>query len=591
MGAAWRLVRIIHVCEYWWVAKGYRSVDRDQAFLLPPSMIDWLPDDHLVWFVIDAVEQLDTAGLHLRARLGGVGRRGYNPDMLVTLWVYAMAHGVRSSRQIERLCTTDVAFRIICASDIPDHTVLATFRKVHEAALADLLTASLHLCAQLGMVRFGVVALDGVKIAANAAKDANRTEDGLRRLAKAHLAAAEATDTAEDALFGEDNRGDELPERVRDRTHRGRRIRQALDVIDARKAAERAATDAERAAADAYTEALADFDAPLRSGRPPKATDPAATAYARWQRERARAQAKHDTRQAKADQAAQRGHRLRGPAPGAVDQQRRVRQAYAAYQHALAATQPGTDLVPAPGTDLVPTRPGTDLVPTRPGPAQTTADRDSKRPPVANLTDPDSRLLKTRSGYIQGYNCMDAASEDQFIVYADVTQDANDVAQFEPIMNGVVSVADDLATHAEHTNPDDQHQYTVGTLLADAGFDSGDNLAAQGPDRLIAQTNSRTMHAEATTAPATGDPPPEATDRQRMNHRLHTPEGQQLYKRRSPQIEAPHAWLKDRRGLRQFSRRGLPAARSEFRFAAAVTNLLHLRALGITRHQLTALTG
>ena len=181
--------------------------------------------------------------------------------------------------------------------------------------------------------------------------------------------------------------------------------------------------------------------------------------------------------------------------------------------------------------------------------------------------------------------------KDQFIIYADATQDANDVAQFQPIMNGVVRLAADLtARYTDPTNPDQQHRYTIGTLLADAGFDSHDNLAAPGPDRLIAQTNSRTLHTEATTNPTTGDPPPEATDRQRMNHRLHTTNGSQLYKRRSPQIEAPHGWTKDRRGLRQFTRRGLTAARSEFRFAAAVTNLLRLRTLGITHHQLAQLT-
>lgn len=96
------------------MAKGYRRVDRDQPFLLPPSMTDWLPEDHLVWFVIAAVQRMDTTAFHRRAKLGSTGRRGYDPDMLVTLFVYAMAHGQTSSRQIERLCATDVAFRIIC---------------------------------------------------------------------------------------------------------------------------------------------------------------------------------------------------------------------------------------------------------------------------------------------------------------------------------------------------------------------------------------------------------------------------------------------------------------------------------------------
>jgi hypothetical protein len=276
--------------------------------------------------------------------------------MLLILWIYAMAHGERSSRQIERLCATDVAFRVICACDIPDHTVLANFRKDHEAALAGLLTASLQLCAQVGMVRFGVVALDGVRIGANAAKDANRSEDGLRRLAQEHLAVAEATDAAEDARFGEDNRGDEIPERLHDRTHRGRRIRQALDEIRTRKAAEQAAVDAQRADAVAYAEALADPQRPPRGG-PPKAADPVAVARARWEREYARAQARGQAWQAKADAAAERGHRLPGSPPAPADQHRHVRLAYAAYQQVLTA-QPGTNLVSTPGTDLVPSRQG-----------------------------------------------------------------------------------------------------------------------------------------------------------------------------------------------------------------------------------------
>ena len=120
------------------------------------------------------VERLDTARFHRRAKLGGVGRRGYDPDMLLTLFVYAMAQGVCSSRRIERLCHTDVAFRIVCAQDVPDHTVLARFRQQHQDALSGLLTETLVLAAELGMVSLGVVAFDGTKIAADASRDANR---------------------------------------------------------------------------------------------------------------------------------------------------------------------------------------------------------------------------------------------------------------------------------------------------------------------------------------------------------------------------------------------------------------------------------
>lgn len=234
------------------MAKDYRSVERDQVLLLPPSMRDWLPDDHLVWFVIEAVGQLDTAAFHRRARLGGVGRQGYDPDMLVTLFVYAMAHQVRSSRRMERLCATDVAFRIITGDDAPDHTVLARFRQTHEQALAELLTASLLLAAELGFVRFGTVAIDGTKIAANASKDQNRTEAGLRALAERHLAETADTDQAEDEQFGAGNRGDEVPEKLRDRTGRGRRISEALDLVRQRKSADAREAEQERAAGQEY---------------------------------------------------------------------------------------------------------------------------------------------------------------------------------------------------------------------------------------------------------------------------------------------------------------------------------------------------
>jgi len=121
------------------VAKGFRPVDRDQQFLLPPDMRHWLPADHLVWFVLDAVAGLDLTGFRARRRLGGAGRAAYDPVMLLGVLIYAYAVGQRSSRQIERLCLTDVAFRIACAQDAPDHATIARFRAEHERALDGLL--------------------------------------------------------------------------------------------------------------------------------------------------------------------------------------------------------------------------------------------------------------------------------------------------------------------------------------------------------------------------------------------------------------------------------------------------------------------
>ena len=161
------------------MAKGYRPVQRDQQFLLPPDMREWLPGDHLVWLVIQAVGQhLDTSAAHALRRTGGAGTAGYDPDMLVTLLIWAYACGVTSSRRIEAACRTDVAFRVICAGDVPDHVTIARFRASFPGVAQELFTQVLLLCARLGMGAVGTVALDGTKIAASASKAAGR---GARR--------------------------------------------------------------------------------------------------------------------------------------------------------------------------------------------------------------------------------------------------------------------------------------------------------------------------------------------------------------------------------------------------------------------------
>jgi transposase len=216
------------------MAKRYRPVVRGQEFLLPANMIDWLPGDHLVWWVIDVVASLDTTSLHRgdrcrdgQRRRGPAGRAAYDPDLLLTVLLYAYACGERSSRRIERLCGSDVAFRIACAQDVPDHTVLARFRQAHAEVFAGLFVQVLRLCREHGLARLGTVAIDGTKIAANASLGANRGERWLaeqadrmdkvaaqradRATAQRIRAEAAEIDAAEDAEFGPDSRGDELP--------------------------------------------------------------------------------------------------------------------------------------------------------------------------------------------------------------------------------------------------------------------------------------------------------------------------------------------------------------------------------------------
>jgi transposase len=210
-------------------------VDRDQAFLFPPDMREWLPAGHPVWLVIAVVaDHLDTSAFHARRKTGGAGTAGYDPDMLATVLVWAYAHGVVWSRRIEELCRTDVAFRVICGGNLPDHVTFARFRSDFPGAVAAFFTEVLVLCARLG-----TVALDGMKIAASASKAANRTEEGLRKLAAEAVGAHAEADAAEDALFGAGRRGDEVPEEAWSPRGRAGRIRAALAGLEAeRKAAE-----------------------------------------------------------------------------------------------------------------------------------------------------------------------------------------------------------------------------------------------------------------------------------------------------------------------------------------------------------------
>lgn len=199
---------------------------------MPPSVRDWLAEDHLAWFVLDALERVDLAGVYGTYRADGHGRAAHDPGMMVALLVYAYAVGERSSRQIERRCMDDVAFRVIAANRQPDHTTIARFRARHEQALADLFVSVLELCAKAGMVKVGTVAVDGTKMHANAGLAANRELPAIRKEIEGILGEAAEVDAAEDALFG-DARGDELPPELADRASRRARLERAKRELEA----------------------------------------------------------------------------------------------------------------------------------------------------------------------------------------------------------------------------------------------------------------------------------------------------------------------------------------------------------------------
>ena len=507
------------------MAREYRPWNLDQGYLIPPDIREWLDDEHVAWTVIDAVHEMDTTAFH-RARPGRksktstAGKRGYNPDSLLALLIYAYAVGERSSRKIEQLCWTDVAFRVLCGNDIPDHTVIARFRQRHDNAFEDLFTQVLVLCTKLGMGQFGVLAIDGTKIGADASLDANRSEAALRKMARESIDDAYDIDRAEEAAARhKDN--NPMPPSMRGHDRRAATVAKLVAEIEAEKAAE--------AAAPAKPSTMG--SAQQRVDRAETKLDTLITASA----EKTRAwQERVDA-----------GVPNPGPKPKPVDQNQTIAKATAVLERAKAALTQRSTPVSEGGTG-----------------------KEYRR----NLTDPDSRIMKTRTGFGQCYNAQTAVTEDYLIVAVQVSGDGVDMHQYQPMVTATETMID-------HLNTANGTTHRIGTVLADAGYCSNDNLECPGPDRVIATGSRRTLTAEPGT-----EPPPlpaDATPIEAMTHRLRTPEGRALYKRRGAIVEPVNAHLKDQRSLRRFARRGLQAAKAELHLAAAATNLLRLRTTGL----------
>lgn len=531
------------------VAKHYLPVERNQPFLLPPSVQEFIPEDDLAWFLIDAVAAMDTSAFHVRAKLGHAGRAGYDPDMLLTLLIYAYCLGQRSSRRIEALCVRDLGFKVVTGNRVIDHSTIAEFRATHQAAVTDLFAEVLLLCARSGLRQVGVVAVDGSKIAASASMDKTRQRETLiaerDRLAaqiEQILAEAARTDAAQDALFGPDKRGDELPEALRHKADRLARLRETLRQMDQARA-EHDATE----------------HGPTPTGRPRRA-DKVATA----QRRLDQIVKRRDQRIAKERAADEDGGRL---LPGSrPDFDALIAQAEAELAAAITETtgqQPGTDLALRPGCSV------------------------EHLPHAAhhgNATDPHSRMLKARRGFIQGYNGQVAAvrvqSGRRLVLAAVVTQDSGDVKQAIPMMSAATSNAEQAGLGSPRR------------FVFDAGYFSEDNLTAPGPDRLIALTKNHTRIADLrANGYATGDPAPDATPAEAMRHRLRTQDGADSYAQRAPTVEPVFGEIKHGRGFGTFQRRGLTAVDSEWKLIHATGNLRVLHRHTRNPHKPTSGTG
>jgi transposase len=457
------------------MAQNFIVCDREQVLLLPPSVREWLPDDHLALFVIDAVGQLDLEAFYGSYRRDGHGRAAHDPAMMVALLLYAYARGQRSSRLIERDCVENVAYRVITANQAPDHATIARFRQRHETAIAGLFGSVLGLCAQAGMVQVGVIAIDGTKVHANASHHANRDYE---QIARDILAEADAVDRHEDEVHGP-KRGDELPPHLSSSQGRNAWLRDARRRLDDQRAQEAK---------------------PIPASRPARLKE----------------------------------------AKRRLDEQLEVEcaanTAYEAYR-ARGVMKNGRRMGAPPNPYRPPLTPAGKV----------------------NVTDPDSRNVKTPRGYMQGYNVQAAVNEQQIVIAAEVTIDSPDFGHLGPM---VIAVEGELIS-AGVTD-------TAEVIVADAGYWHQVQMQA------IVKRGIQVLIPPDAGKRKTPRPGCSGGAYAFMRRVLATDYGSALYAKRQGMIEPVFANTKFNRRIDRFQRRGRSAARSEWRLITATHNLLKL---------------
>lgn len=446
------------------MAREFLPYDLDQHYLLPPDMRDWLPEGHLAWFVSDVVDSLDlSAVLAAYEKQELRGRPGYDPTMLVKLLLYAYCVGRPSSRRIERATYEEVPFRVLTGAQHPDHASIAAFRRRHLPALAGLFLQVLVLCRKAGLVKLGHVALDGTKVRASASRHKamsyarlQSAEEELGAEVEALLAEAERVDEREDALYGSETRGDELPKELQRRESRLAKIRAAKEALE-REARERA--------------------------------------------EGAAKEARERLREREAKEAA-RGKKFGGRPPRVPDPQA-----------------------------------------ARPGP------REQK-----NFTDPESRIMMdgASKSFVQAYNAQAAVdAHSQVIVAASVTQEANDKRQLRPLLAQVAASLGALPRQ----------------VSADSGYFSSANLS----DPALAKVELYVPPEKRVRSCAVADA---------MREKLAGEEGRAVYARRKAVVEPVFGQVKEVRGFRRFSLRGLEMVSAEWQLISLTHNLLKLHRSG-----------
>ena len=489
--------------------KSYQPWTQDQIFLMPPSMKEWLKEDHLAWFILDVVGELDISPIEEAIRRKDArGQRPYDPRMMVALLVYAYCTGVYSSRRMERACHENVAFRVITGNRQPYFTTINDFRRVHRKHFEALFVEVLKLCREAGLVKLRHVAVDGTKVKANASRHKAMSykrlvaeEKRLRREVRRMLAEAEAADGADNARHGEGVRGDELPDELRRRESRLKRLREAKARLEAEARKARARVLREQAEGMEATAAGHD-DARVRKALRTKAAK----------------------RRARADE-------LDPPEEDPVGGAEAEAGSGALPRRETRTTTGG---LPADGAQ-------------------------------ANFTDPESSIMKGADGFVQGYNAQLAVDDEtQVIVAQGVTDQPPDNGNLVPMIERVEDHLDETPANA----------------TADAGYwnpEAEDGARALGTEAWVSTERQRHGAREGSDSEEQEETPDaEADPLKRMRSRLSSEEGRALYARRKAVVEPVNGQIKQARGFRQFSFRGIEAVGAEWALVCLCHNLLKM---------------
>ncbi|MDA2939093.1 IS1182 family transposase, partial [Acidobacteria bacterium AH-259-A15] len=433
----------------------FRPYQPDQSLLLPPSLKDWLPEDHLAYFISETVDRLDLSAFYRDYE--GDGRRNcpFDPQMMVKILLYGYATGIRSSRKIAKKLHEDVAFRVLAAGNFPAHRTIAEFRQLHLKEFEALFVQVVQLAQEIGVLKLGTLAIDGSKVKANASKHKamsygrmKEEEERVREEIGKLLEQAVAVDAEEDRLYGEEKRGDELPEELRGREERLAKIEAAQRSLEERQAAE----------------------------------------------DRAKGRREGDERKSR------RGGR-------------RFKREFGVPE-----------------------------------------DKAQE-----NFTDPDSRIMESREGFIQAYNTQIAVDENtQLIVATGLTECAADNGELLPLVEEVERIAGQVPER----------------VLADAGYKGETNLEQleqKGIDAYVSLARERKKPSSR--------PDERYPASQRMYDKLQSSTGRMNYRKRKGIVEPVYGWIKEILGFRRFSLRAVEKVTPEWDLVCCATNLKRLHAL------------